>query len=278
MHEEQEQESQERICSRPSVAQLAGRFAGSSPPSAGETEKPVRRRPPRTLQLPKCHGDEREEAAGVTSPVKVKRNSALIEKLQANLALSPAALLPSPGSPGVRPPPFSPPPSPGPVAASPSSALSSPALTEEEGPASFEAPPTATEGALLVNVNKSRARHSLRRRPPSRRHRKSSGGEDVGVASEDADTRAGRPEPKSRQEAGGDVLGDPNPSLLEKDKSDPSPEEERANDEQDERRVDKEEKESGDGVGVEAEKQEKTLAEDQNNNREALRADAAETQ
>ncbi|XP_077595965.1 duboraya isoform X2 [Stigmatopora nigra] len=260
MHEEhKEEESQERICWRPSVAQLAGKFAGSSPPSAGETEKPVRRRPPRTLQLPKCHGDEREEGAGVTSPVKVKRNSALIEKLQANLALSPAALLPSPGSPGVRPPPFSPPPSPGPAAASPSPVLLSPTLTE--GPASFEAPPTTTEGALLVNVNKSRARHSLRRRPPSRRHRKSSSGEEVGAASE-----AGRP----GRETGGDVSGRPNPSLLEEDKSHRSPEEERADDGE----------ESGDGVGVEAEKrEEKTSAEDQNNNQEeALQDDGAQTQ
>ncbi|XP_057677056.1 duboraya [Corythoichthys intestinalis] len=274
MQEEREQEAEERISSRPSVAELAGRFKGSSPPSASETEKPVRRRPPRTLQLPKCHGDEHEKAEGVTSPVKVKRNSALIEKLQANLALSPTALLPSPRSPGIRPLlPFSSPSSPSPVAGSPSSTLSSPAMAEEEGPVSFDAPATATEGSLLVNVNKTRARHSLKRRPPSRRHRKSSSGEEACVAKEETDTVT-RLEHKTRQEAGeGDVFSDENQNHLKNDKSDKRPNEDQTNngvghrgEGEDDKRVDGEE--SQDGVSVEEEKQEKTSAEDQNNNQE----------
>ncbi|XP_044077275.1 duboraya isoform X2 [Siniperca chuatsi] len=97
---------EEEAPSRRSVAELAGRFKGSAPPhdaAGNETDKPVRRRPPRSLQLAKTHGDE-QEPPGVTSPLpaKAKRNSALIEKLQANLALSPTALLPSPKSPGFR--------------------------------------------------------------------------------------------------------------------------------------------------------------------------------
>ncbi|XP_051903506.1 duboraya isoform X2 [Hippocampus zosterae] len=163
MQEGHGRENEEQTASRPSVAKLAGMFKGSSPPPASETlqEKPVRRRPPRSLQLPKSHGDEHERPSGVTSPVKAKRNSALIEKLQANLALSPANLLPSPKSPGFRLlPPFSPPSSPSPTAGTPSPTLTSPSsistslVTEEEGPVSFEAPPTAAEGSLLMNVNK----------------------------------------------------------------------------------------------------------------------------
>ncbi|XP_068587831.1 duboraya isoform X2 [Cebidichthys violaceus] len=196
---------EEEALSRRSVAELAGRFKGSSRPqdaAGNETqEKPVRRRPPRSLQLPKTTGDD-QEPPGVTSPLpaKAKRNSALIEKLQANLALSPTTLLPSPKSPGFKllPPTFTPPsPSSAPVfgvfsstlppLASPLNATSP--WTEEEGPASFEAPPTVEEGSILSNTSiKGRARHSIWRRPPSRLHRKSSSGDDVGVAIEGEET------------------------------------------------------------------------------------------
>ncbi|XP_077361551.1 duboraya [Festucalex cinctus] len=232
MQEGRGRETEEQTAPRPSVAQLAGRFKGPSPPPpAGDTEKPVRRRPPRSLQLPKSHGDEQEKCSGVPSPVKAKRNSALIEKLQANLALSPAALLPSPKSPastGFRPfAPFSPPPSPSPTAGSPSSTLTSPSPVstslptgeEEEGPVSFEAPPTAAEGSLLMNVTKSRARHSLKRRPPSRRHRKSSSGEEVGVATEETDTPGSQPDHKTTQ----DIIGDGDRNHLKDDESEESP-------------------------------------------------------
>ncbi|XP_068601138.1 duboraya [Brachionichthys hirsutus] len=185
---------EEDASSRRSVAELAGRFKDSAPPhdAAGQgTEKPVRRRPPRSLQLPKTQ--DQEEPPDVISPLpaKAKRNSALIERLQANLALSPSALLPSPKSPGFRvlPPVFphtspsstpgtSGPTSPSPVAASP--------ISEEEGPVSFEAPPTVEDWSILSNSNiKGRARHSIRRRPPSRRHRQSSSGEEVSIATEE---------------------------------------------------------------------------------------------
>ncbi|KAG7516913.1 capZ-interacting protein-like isoform X1 [Solea senegalensis] len=176
---------------RRSVAELAGRFRDSAPAqedAAGQqTEKPVRRRPPHSLQLPKTHGDE-HETPDVTSPAKSKRNSALIEKLQASLALSPSAQLPSPKSPGFRllPPSF-PLPSPGATVTTvttsstptPTTPVPDSPITEEEGPTSFEAPPTVVEGSILSSINKSRARHSIRRRPPSRRHKKSSSGEEV---------------------------------------------------------------------------------------------------
>ncbi|KAM9781494.1 capZ-interacting protein-like isoform 2-T5 [Syngnathus typhle] len=178
--------------SRPSVAELAGRFKVSSPPFASETEAPVRRRAPRSLQLPKSHEDEQERPSGVTSPVKAKRNSALVEKLQANLALSPAALLPLPMSASFRlPPPLFKPPTP--TAGSPSSTPTSPGpnftplASEEEGPVSFEAPPAAAAEGCLLNVSKSRARHSIRRRPPSRHRAKSGSGAEVGVATEELD-------------------------------------------------------------------------------------------
>lgn len=187
---------------RRSVAELAGRFKCSAPPhdaAGNDTEKPVRRRPPRSLQLPKTHGDDQEQPPGVTSPLptKAKRNSALIEKLQANLALSPSAMLPSPKSPGFRllPPAF--PPASAPVTTSSTTTPTSPVivspLTEEEGPATFEAPPTVAEGSILMNINKSRARHSIRRRPPSRRHRTSSSGDEVSVASEGGDVSVSSP-------------------------------------------------------------------------------------
>lgn len=214
---------EEEAPSRRSVAELAGRFRGLAPPhdAAGhEAEKPVRRRPPRSLQLSTPQGDD-QEPTGVTSPLpaKAKRNSALIEKLQANLALSPSALLPSPKSPGFRllPPAF-PASSPcsNPVTtvttsstATPTSPVATPLLTEEEGPTSFEAPPIVGEGSILSNDNiKGRARHSIRRRPPSRRHKKSSSGDEVGLASEAENTsQSSTTEPEDRTTGGGEEGG-----------------------------------------------------------------------
>ncbi|XP_071369654.1 duboraya, partial [Centroberyx affinis] len=186
--------------------------------AAVENAKPVRRRPPRSLQLPKPQGDDQEKAPGALSPlpVKVKRNSALIEKLHANLALSPSALLPSPKSPGLRllPPSFIPPSPCNPVTTvtptvTPTSPVSAAAShrSEEEGPASFEAPPTATEGSILPSVNKGRARLSIRRRPPSRRNRKSSSGDDVGVATGEKDTPLSSPGDPEAKTAGEEEEG-----------------------------------------------------------------------
>ncbi|XP_044227364.1 duboraya isoform X3 [Thunnus albacares] len=219
----QHRAEQEEAPSRRSVAELAGRFKGSAPPNnaaGNETEKPVRRRPPRSLQLPKSHGDDQEcqQPPDVTSPGpgKAKRNSALIEKLQANLVLSPTALLPSPKSPGLRmlPPSFVPP-FPGSAldatvtsssTATPTSPVTVHPLTQEERPTSFEDPPTVAEGSILTSINKGRARHSIRRRPPSRRHRKSSSGDEVGVANDGGDTpltSPSEPDGKTAEEEGG---------------------------------------------------------------------------
>lgn len=205
---------EEEAVSRRSVAELAGKFTASPHNAAGtgsEVEKPVRRRPPRTLPLPTTQGEQQEQAPGVTSPLpsKAKRNSALIEKLQASLVLPGSSPIPSPKSPGFRLlPPTLTPASPGSApetvvtsscAVTPTSPVTASPATEEEGPTSFEAPPTVTEGSILPSMNKSRARHSIRRRPPSRRHRKSSSGDEVGVTNDVTDKTTGG-------EGGGDVF------------------------------------------------------------------------
>ncbi|XP_037543132.1 duboraya [Nematolebias whitei] len=72
-----------------------------------------------------------------------------------------------------------------PSSVTPTSPIPTSPLTEE-GPSSFEATPSAVEGNILSSINKGRARVSIRRRPPSRCHRKSSGGDEV---SDVADTK-----------------------------------------------------------------------------------------
>ncbi|XP_032016985.1 capZ-interacting protein [Hylobates moloch] len=130
----------------PSVAQLAGRFREQA---AAAKEKS----PPNASHPPKF---------------KVK-SSPLIEKLQANLTFDPAALLPgaSPKSPGLKAmvSPFHSPPS------TPSSpGVRSRPNEAEEVPVSFDQPP---EGSHLPCYNKVRTRGSIKRRPPSRRFRRS---------------------------------------------------------------------------------------------------------
>uniref|UniRef100_A0A2K5YAB0 RCSD domain containing 1 n=1 Tax=Mandrillus leucophaeus TaxID=9568 RepID=A0A2K5YAB0_MANLE len=130
----------------PSVAQLAGRFREQA---AAAKEKS----PPNASHPPKF---------------KVK-SSPLIEKLQANLTFDPAALLPgaSPKSPGLKAmvSPFHSPPS------TPSSpGVRSRPSEAEEVPVSFDQPP---EGSHLPCYNKVRTRGSIKRRPPSRRFRRS---------------------------------------------------------------------------------------------------------
>ncbi|XP_073681141.1 duboraya isoform X1 [Garra rufa] len=168
------------VVKKRSVAELAGKFSCPiSHTTDTEVNKPVRRRPPRSLPLPAGNdaGQGQDEKGAETVPTRKNRNSALIEKLQANLALSPTGPPPFPKSPGVIKlpvPAFSP--------GSPSSPSSPPAIVtakQEETPTSFENP---TDGTVLKSINKGRARHSIKRRPPSRRHRKSSadeGGEEV---------------------------------------------------------------------------------------------------
>ncbi|KAL2771347.1 capZ-interacting protein isoform 2 [Daubentonia madagascariensis] len=130
----------------PSVAQLAGRFREQAA-SAKEKSPPNASHPPK---------------------IKVK-SSPLIEKLQANLTFDPVALLPgaSPKSPGLKAmvSPFHSPPS------TPSSPGMRSRLSEaEEVPVSFDQPP---EGSHLPCYNKVRTRGSIKRRPPSRRFRRS---------------------------------------------------------------------------------------------------------
>ncbi|KAL4700239.1 hypothetical protein H8957_016206, partial [Semnopithecus entellus] len=160
----------------PSVAQLAGRFREQAA-AAKETpaSKPTRRKPPCSLPLfpPKVElGQNGEEKSppNASHPPKFKvKSSPLIEKLQANLTFDPAALLPgaSPKSPGLKAmvSPFHSPPS------TPSSpGVRSRPSEAEEVPVSFDQPP---EGSHLPCYNKVRTRGSIKRRPPSRRFRRS---------------------------------------------------------------------------------------------------------
>lgn len=159
----------------PSVAQLAGRFREQAAAKEMPASKPARRKPPCSLPLfpPKVElgqNGEEKSAPNTSHLPKVKvKSSPLIEKLQANLAFDPAALLPgaSPKSPGLKAvvSPFHSPPS------TPSSpGVRSRASEPEEVPISFDQPP---EGSHLPCYNKVRTRGSIKRRPPSRRFRKS---------------------------------------------------------------------------------------------------------
>ncbi|XP_057584004.1 capZ-interacting protein isoform X1 [Hippopotamus amphibius kiboko] len=160
----------------PSVAQLAGRFREQAA-AAKETpaSKPTRRKPPCSLSLfphkvELGQNGEEKSPPNANHPPKVKvKSSPLIEKLQANLAFDPAALLPGalPKSPGLKAvvSPFHSPPS------TPSSpGVRSRASESEEVPVSFDQPP---EGSHLPSYNKVRTRGSIKRRPPSRRFRRS---------------------------------------------------------------------------------------------------------
>lgn len=189
--------------SKPSVAELAGRLKGHILPMPTSNDEPLfPRRPPCSLKLQnqKDDNDESHRTTVTPNPFKIKmKNSPIIEKLQcnkdirhyttqasgsslplqANLALSPTALLPSPKSPEVKLQPASLSPT---TPCSPLSPLSprSPTLrpshqsSEEEDPVSFSNPP---EGSTLPSFNKTRARLSFKRRPPTRQHRRSAGDE-----------------------------------------------------------------------------------------------------
>ncbi|XP_051934574.1 capZ-interacting protein isoform X2 [Hippocampus zosterae] len=156
-------------------------------------ESPFRRKLPCSLRFPIRNDDVQQSHTNAsetlsTSPVQIrtKKSSAIIERLQANLTLSPTALLPSPKGPEVNRQPDSPAPPSTPFAAaattSPSPTLQPTQLyveEDEEGedqeePVSFDGPP---EGASLPSFHKTRARLSFKRRPPTRQHRRSAGGE-----------------------------------------------------------------------------------------------------
>ncbi|KAM9853715.1 capZ-interacting protein isoform 2-T2 [Aulostomus maculatus] len=170
--------------SKPSVAELAGRFKGHILPMPNTNDElPFRRKPPCSLKLQNQKDDLEESDKTIVSPnpFKIKmKNSSVIEKLQdlpfplqANLALSPTALLPSPKSSEVKL-------QPGPLSPTTPRSPLSPTLrpsqlsSEDEDPVSFDSPP---DGAPLLSINKTRARLSFKRRPPTRQHRRSAGEE-----------------------------------------------------------------------------------------------------
>ncbi|XP_074959199.1 capZ-interacting protein [Phalacrocorax aristotelis] len=174
----------------PSVAQLAGKFKEQAANITGKEvppHKPTRRKPPCSLPLyshkteTSDNGEQKRSPNACPIPkVKVK-SSPMIEKLQANLAFAPASLLPgaSPKSPGLKAlvSPFTTPPS------TPSSpGIQSQTSEVNEMPVSFDQPP---EGTQLQFYNKVRTRGSIKRRPPSRKFRRSlsdcGDGEDLGV-------------------------------------------------------------------------------------------------
>ncbi|XP_054830400.1 capZ-interacting protein [Eublepharis macularius] len=171
-----------------SVAQLAGKFQDQPPLSGKEipADKPARRKPPCSLPLHPHKTElgqngELKPSPNASHPPRVKvKSSPMIEKLQANLAFAPASLLPgaSPKSPGLKVmvSPFNSP------ATTPSSTqIQSHANESKETPVGFDQPP---EGTHLQFYNKVRTRGSIKRRPPSRRFRKSqseSDDQDLGV-------------------------------------------------------------------------------------------------
>ncbi|KAM6987919.1 capZ-interacting protein-like isoform 1-T1 [Tautogolabrus adspersus] len=165
--------------SKPSVAELAGRFKGHILPMPTSNDE-FRRRPPCSLKLhnPKEDCEESDKTIVSPNPFKIKmKNSTIIEKLQANLALSPTSLLPSPKSPDVKLQPATS--SPTTISCCPLSPTLRPShqSSEEEDPVGFNNPP---EGNPLPSFNKTRARLSFKRRPPTRQHRRSAG-EEAGV-------------------------------------------------------------------------------------------------
>ncbi|XP_061682679.1 capZ-interacting protein isoform X3 [Syngnathoides biaculeatus] len=170
--------------SKLSVAELAGRFKGHIVPmSNAHDESPFRRKPPCSLRFPVREDDVQESDTDVvsTSPIKIRmKSSNIIARLQANLALSPTTLLPSPKGAELNREPDSPPP---PAAVETTVTPLNPTLRsarlsveeeEQEEPAGFNSPP---EGATLPNFHKTRVRLSFKRRPPTRQHRRSAGEE-----------------------------------------------------------------------------------------------------
>ncbi|KAM9002136.1 capZ-interacting protein isoform X3 [Sarcophilus harrisii] len=201
----------------PSVAQLAGRFreqaaavSAKEPPA----NKPTRRKPPCSLSLfpPKIEmsqNGEEKPSPNACHPPKIKvKNSPLIEKLQANLAFDPAALLPgaSPKSPGLKAivSPFNSPPS------TPNSpGVRSRSSESEELPVSFDQPP---EGSHLPCYNKVRTRGSIKRRPPSRRFRRSQS--DCGVDLGDLGAAESSQENGAKEENNDEVFTSKNKALV----------------------------------------------------------------
>lgn len=166
------------------VAKLAGKFNDQSSTAVHKEvplPKPIRKKPPCSLPLPVVkaelgHNGEEKTAGNALHPQKNKvKSSPIIEKLQGNLMFPPPGR--SPRSPGykVMPSPFNSPP------LTPDSPNRRSRSSDSDAvPVGFEQPP---EEAALRGYIKLRTKGSLKRRPPSRKFRKSQsdmGDEDFG--------------------------------------------------------------------------------------------------
>ncbi|XP_032889269.1 capZ-interacting protein [Amblyraja radiata] len=166
-----------------SVAALASKFNHKTSTTLEKDEKlprgPIRKKPPCSLPLFGIRNNLKTETDhnGEQKPpineafrqpkLKMKNSSALIEKLQATLHFSPTALMPGLGPKSPLKSPFSPFASPASTPESPGTASLS---SESDGSVSLDQP---KEAEPLQSLHKSRARPSLKRRPPSRRFRRS---------------------------------------------------------------------------------------------------------
>ncbi|XP_078512829.1 capZ-interacting protein isoform X2 [Lissotriton helveticus] len=163
-----------RAVKQSTVAKLAGKFSDQSATAVHKEvplPKPVRKKPPCSLPLPVVkaelgHNGEEKTAGNALHPQKNKvKSSPIIEKLQGNLMFPPPGRAPK--SPGYRvmPSPFNSPP------LTPDSPNRRSQSSDSDAvPVGFEQPP---EGAALRGYIKLRTKGSLKRRPPSRKFRKS---------------------------------------------------------------------------------------------------------
>ncbi|XP_072116361.1 capZ-interacting protein-like isoform X1 [Mobula birostris] len=192
-----------------SVAAIASKFSLKTSDTVEKDKKcprgPTRKKPPCSLPLfgnnnvkteSDHNGNEKQPVneACHHPKLKVKNSSPRIEKLQATLHLSPAALMPGGGPKSPLKPSASP-------FASPASTPESPGTrsvsSESDGtPATADQP---REAETLQSLHKNRARLSIKRRPPSRRFRRSVT-DDVGNSgsseTEQLDNSARQEEPK----------------------------------------------------------------------------------
>ncbi|XP_043556968.1 capZ-interacting protein isoform X2 [Chiloscyllium plagiosum] len=203
-----------------SVAALASKFKQGTNNTLENNEKPlkrpVRKKPPSSLPL--CgmkndsetdrNADEKSSVNDSNRPpkLKLKTSSPLIEKLQANLCLSPIALLPGAGPKSPLKSSFSPFTSPASTPDSPGTRSQS--SESDGGPVSFDQP---AEREPLHSLHKNRVRVSLKRRPPSRRFRRSAAEDAVNSDSAETDTSPKNAEPEQNgtpDEESNDVFTD----------------------------------------------------------------------
>ncbi|XP_069744638.1 capZ-interacting protein-like [Narcine bancroftii] len=209
-----------------SVAALASLFKHKINDTSEKDEKvpkgPIRRKPPCSLPLGGINnnmkiatdnnGDEKPPVneASRHPKLKLKISSPHIEKLQASLLLSPTALMPGVGPRSPLKSSFSPFASP---ASTPESLGTCSLSSESNG--SLITVDQPRESEPLQSLHKNRARPSLKRRPPSRRFRRSAS-DDVGstgsAETEPLDNSAKQVEPKqsgAEEEGHDEVFIDP---------------------------------------------------------------------